>query len=397
MALTKNFVVRNGLEVANNLLFADSALNTVGVGTTVPLYNLDVLGDVALENRLLVGVSSSLIKVTTGIASAASPGVISGVNTSLIRINDVLTETNNAYFRTDTRVASIGSSIINLNTSHKNSIGSTTLTISFNRRVTSGNQDNVLVSNGEYGGSEWKEIQSIIAINVEQNDDDANYNVIFAAAEPGVDVENTIKVDANGLVYNPFSNRLGIGCTPTVELDVVGDITATGTTDTDELNVSTQSSLASAEATSLTVTPGDSNLENVFASAIEATSFRIGGPPSVTNFQIENYNFFKQQSTFSATVGIGATIDSYNLLTSNFKVAEYTFYIQNGANIQSQKLLLMQNGTTAFSEEYAIMYNPNIIVSIGATISGTTCRVLATPVTGTVGIVTYMFTRSTLI
>lgn len=392
MALTKNFVVRNGLEVATNLLFADSATNTVGVGTTVPVYSLDVLGDIALENRLFVGVSSSLVKVTTGIASAASPGVISGINTSLIRINDILTETNNVYFRPGTRVTSIGPSIVNLNVAHKNGIGSTTLTISVNRRVTSGNQNNVLISNGPYEGAEWKEIESVVAINVEQNDDDQNYNVIFAG-EPGIDPENSLKVDSNGLIYNPFYNRLGIGGIPTVELDVTGDIKASN------LDISTQSSLGAADATSLTVNPGTSNLSDVTAGNVEATSYRIGSGPSLTNFQINTYNLFIQNGGFDATERNRGpfVIDSYDVTATDFKVCEYTFQIRHTPNIQVQKLLVMQDGVDAFAEQYGIMYNPQIIVSIGATISGTTCNVLFTPVDAVIGSVNYRFMRHTLL
>lgn len=396
MALTKNFVVRNGLEVANNLLFADSATNTVGVGTTVPVYSLDVLGDIALENRLFVGVSSSLVKVTTGIASAASPGVISGINTSLIRINDTLTETNNVYFRPGTRVVSIGASIVNLNIAHKNGIGSTTLTISVNRRVTSGNQNNVLVSNGPYEGAEWKEIESVVAINVEQNDDDQNYNIVFAG-EPGVDIENSLKVDTNGLVYNPFYNRLGIGGVPTVELDVTGDITASGTVASDILNVTTQSTLGDADATSLDVTPGISNLSDVNAGNVEATSYRIGAGPSLTSFQINTYNLYTQSGIFNAELDPNHLLDSYDINGSDFKVSEYTFHIRNAGNNQAQKLLVMQDGINAFSEEYGIMYNPNIIVSIGATISGTTCELYANVLAGISGNIRYRFLRHTLL
>lgn len=396
MALSKNFVIRNGLEVATNLIYADTALNRVGIGTTIPLYHIDTIGDIALTNRLLVGVNTTpTVKVTTGIASVASPGVISGINTSSIRINDSLTESLNTYFSPGTRVVSIGASLINLNLSHLNGVGSTTLNITVSRRVTSGDKDNILVSNGPSVGPEWKRIDDFIAIGVTQSNDNINYNVIFTS-NPG-DVETKLRVDNNGLTYNPSSNRLGIGTSnPAVSLDVVGNARISGLTTTNSLLVNTSSTLAAANATSLTVTPGDTNLEDVFAEDIEATSFRIGSPPSLTNFQIENYNFYRQSSSFSATVGVAVTVDSYNISASNFKVAEYTFFIQNGANIQSQKVLLMQNGTTAFTEEYAIMYNPNIIVSIGSTISGSTCSVLATPVTGTVGVVTFMFTRSTL-
>ena len=44
MAINKNFVVKNGLEVASNLLVANSSLNRVGLGTTTPRTLLDVRG-----------------------------------------------------------------------------------------------------------------------------------------------------------------------------------------------------------------------------------------------------------------------------------------------------------------------------------------------------------------
>ena len=46
MAINKNFVIRNGLEVANNLIIADDVTNKVGIWTTFPLFELDVRGDV---------------------------------------------------------------------------------------------------------------------------------------------------------------------------------------------------------------------------------------------------------------------------------------------------------------------------------------------------------------
>ncbi len=396
MALTKNFVIRNGLEVGLDLIYADSATKKVGIGSTVPEYNFDVRGDLALDDLFLVGVTSSLVKVTTGIASATSPGVISGIDTSLIRINDTLTESNNAYFAPSTRVVSVGASIVNLNVAHKNGIGSTTLTITINRRVTSGNQNNVLVSRGEFKGPEWKQIEEIVAINTEQNDDNVNYNVVFAG-NPEDGVENTLKVDANGLVYNPFSNRLGIGVTPNHELDVIGDASISGDVTSDTLNVDTQSTLAAAEATSLTVTPGLSNLSDVTAASVEATSYRIGAAPSLTNFQIDNYNLYTQMGVFNASITPSHVIDSYDITNSDFKISEYTLHIRNIANNQAQKVLAMQDGTNAFSEEYGIIYHPDIIVSIGATISGTTFQLIASANVNTTGNVRYRFIRHTLL
>ena len=46
MAVNKNFVVKNGLEVGSRLIVADAQDLHVGLGTTAPLTTLDVRGDV---------------------------------------------------------------------------------------------------------------------------------------------------------------------------------------------------------------------------------------------------------------------------------------------------------------------------------------------------------------
>jgi hypothetical protein len=57
----------------------------------------------------------------------------------------------------------------------------------------------------------------------------------------------------------------------------------------------------------------------------------------------------------------------------------------------------MQNSTSAFSQEYGIMYEPNFMISIGATVSGGTCKLQFTPESGISGLMTYRFTRETMI
>ena len=49
MAINKNFVIKNGVEVNTNLLVGDSTLNKVGIATTVPGYTLHIgVGDLSL-------------------------------------------------------------------------------------------------------------------------------------------------------------------------------------------------------------------------------------------------------------------------------------------------------------------------------------------------------------
>ena len=59
MAINKNFVVKNGLEVNTNQIFADSASGKVGIGSTLPTVELDVQGAIAATD-----VVSSLLRVT---------------------------------------------------------------------------------------------------------------------------------------------------------------------------------------------------------------------------------------------------------------------------------------------------------------------------------------------
>ena len=52
MAISKNFVVKNGLEVANTLVYGTSALDRVGIGSTIPKSKLDVQGNLRAEGDL---------------------------------------------------------------------------------------------------------------------------------------------------------------------------------------------------------------------------------------------------------------------------------------------------------------------------------------------------------
>ena len=65
-------------------------------------------------------------------------------------------------------------------------------------------------------------------------------------------------------------------------------------------------------------------------------------------------------------------VDSWSKVS--YSGAEYTFMIGLGTYRQSQKVLVMHDGTTAFSQEYGIMFSPEQQVSIVATISSNNVR-----------------------
>jgi len=136
------------------------------------------------------------------------------------------------------------------------------------------------------------------------------------------------------------------------------------------------------------------NLTGIVTSIVAGTGVTISGSTGQVTI---NSTTTGGSGTFSASAGITTDVDSFAITANNFKTAEYTVYIQSSSSIQAQKVLVMQNGTSAFSQEYGIMYEPNFIVSIGATVSGGSCKLQFTPETGVSGLVTYRFTRETMI
>ena len=100
--------------------------------------------------------------------------------------------------------------------------------------------------------------------------------------------------------------------------------------------------------------------------------------------------------TFDAAAGVAHTINSYTISSATFETSEYTIFAGIGSGIQSQKILVMEDGTTAYSQEYGVMYNNDTqLVSASARIVGGDIRVEVTPETGVTGLTTYRFNRQT--
>jgi hypothetical protein len=68
MAINKNFVVKNGFEVATDLILANASTKKVGIGSTNPRYNLDVRGGIGATDVIVSGVAtiSNELRIGTG-------------------------------------------------------------------------------------------------------------------------------------------------------------------------------------------------------------------------------------------------------------------------------------------------------------------------------------------
>lgn len=108
MTINKNFVIKNGLEVNTDLIFADTDSNKVGIATTTPSYTLEVNGNISgdsidLQNINSTGISTFNDLVVDGYVSIGNtigaPGQIltsTGVGitwSNLIKSSEVFTAT----------------------------------------------------------------------------------------------------------------------------------------------------------------------------------------------------------------------------------------------------------------------------------------------------------------
>ena len=220
----------------------------------------------------------------------------------------------------------------------------------------------------------------------------------------GVSINSSVSIAGSVTSANTFygdgSGLTGVTATGTgVAIWDEGSSAGTATT-LNFVGAGITASVASGTAT-ITVTNASQGLWETDAAGIHTTSKAgIGTDKVQASAQLQvgaTYGVHSGVGTFAGTAGTPADLDSFNKSTDNFKTAEYTLHIGFGTYMQSQKVLLMQDGTNTYSSEYAVMHTPGQVVSVGSTISGNDVKLQATPVSGINGLITYRFVRGTLV
>ena len=182
MAINKNFVIKNGLEVATDLIVTGADNTAVGIGSTIPKRRLDVIGDVAATGGDFTGIITS------------QSGILVGSGSTILKVqsdgNIGVGQTDPDY-RLDIQGVGAGLTAVQV-------VGDL-------RVVGTLNADNIglgLTSNAEFGDLN---ITGIATIN--------NANVTGIITAPTDGIYTRFGVTNSGSAYYVFSGSVGIGFT----------------------------------------------------------------------------------------------------------------------------------------------------------------------------------------
>ena len=212
-----------------------------------------------------------------------------------------------------------------------------------------------------------------------------NFDYIASSGSSGIDIQSntSVSIGQNGFPnydYASFTNSQGLFRTNNVERFKYNQFGIT----VGQTSVSVGATI-------------NVNGNATFSGIVTATSFRGDGSQLTgisgggTNVGITT----NLSGTFTASAGSPSTINTF-AYHDNDKVVEYTVYIKNGSNFQSQKLLAMRDGTTIHSTQFAVMFSSSLLVQCDATISSGNILLRATPETGVSGSTTYKVKREVM-
>ena len=357
MSINKNFVVKNGFEASTNLILANADTRKVGIGTTVPQYTLHVNGGIGATDFYLTGIGTFVDELNVGLGGTVltvlglgnSIGIGTALPAYLLDIRSPVSTGQTAlYVQGDVRITGdLNLDDVNLDDA---TIQDLTVTNTFIVVGLSTFNSNVFID-ASLNVSGVTTLGGYVDIN-NSVDISGALNVVGLSTLGGyVDINNSVDVgvDLNvvGLStlggYVDINNSVDVG----VDLNVVGLSTLGGYVDINNsvdisgnLNVSGIGTITTLNSTSGTIT-------NITGTAGTITTFNS------TNGTITNLNS-SGISTLGVTTVTNLTVQQVNVsgvTTSNAYLIGATQVISSARQLQNIASL---DATTTTTIESAI-------------------------------------------
>ena len=287
MTINKSFVVKNGLQVAGNLIFTSVDLGNVGVGTTIPSTTLEVRGQgIKSQDALFTGIvtasgQSNLTDLSvSGVSTLGTLQVSSGVATASSGIITYYGDGSNLTGVVESIGVSSDSSFVGSGVTIINFIGGDDVSVTVEKSGTSAN----------------------VTINADPNLDLTNV-VVTGIATIGI-ITDTVSIGVTNVyaenLYGDASNVTGITTSvlggTNINVDGVTGIVTVNLDDTINItgaNISGVGTIATADVTNLTAS----------------------GVSTLGTVQISSDVFVTGLSTFASNVDVNASVDISSNLT----------------------------------------------------------------------------------
>ena len=317
MAVNKNFVVKNGLEVSDDLILANAVDNMVGIGTSVPNQTLHVFGGIG-ATTLHVGVSTFIGDVqVSGVTTLASAGGITTTGGDLFVAGDLSVLGDVTYDEVVGRnlnITGVGT-ILNVVVGSGLSVtGISTLTgpvgletgLTVAGVTTLASAGGITTTGGDlYVGGDLFVLDDVTYDEVNGR----NLNISGVATIGQANITSVNVSSASTFVgFATFTNNVHVGG----GLTVAGDLTVTGDISYDEvtgrnLNITGVGTITRLNTTNLVGTISTITRLNTTDVVSTAGTITTG-----TITQLTNTDFVSTSSTITSIVGTSATITRLN-------------------------------------------------------------------------------------